>query len=626
MQKDWSNLAKITYRRTYSRKMESGRLENWEDTVKRVVDGNIGKFRGTDLLEENEEERLTYFMLNRKATPAGRMLWLSGTETQGRIGGAGLNNCFYFSCDDYNHFITAQDLLMLGGGIGLSVEHEFVSKLPRIKRGVEITHKATKDADFIVPDSREGWCELTRKVLKSFFETGKSFTYSTIVVRGHGEEIKGFGGKASGPLPLIEMIKKIIEILKAREGKAVRPIDAVDILCSIGEMVVSGNVRRSAIIVLGDAWDKVYLKAKRWDLGNIPNQRAMANFSVICDDIEDVHSSFWETYKNGEPFGIINRTAMKKFARMGELKYDSAVGTNPCGEVALESGEACCLSEIFLPNLESIDEFKEAARLMFRFNKRVTCEDYHHKITDEVVKRNRRTGVGITGCLQSELFDESILDEVYETLRKENVNYSKLLKVPESIRTTVIKPSGTVSLLGDVTPGIHPSFSKFYIRRMRIASNDNLIPLLKESGHHIEPVIKFDGTFDHDTQVVDFPCKTADGTPVADEDWDTFKQLEVLKKAQKHWSDNSVSVTVYYKKEELGKIKEWLKDNLSEIKSISFLCHNDHGFVQAPYEAITEEQYNKLSSKITPIDFDRIEDGELLSSVECSEGGACPVR
>jgi len=630
--KEMSNLAKFVYKRTYARQLEdSQNTENWEDTVKRVIEGNVANYRNTPLLEENEEERLAYYMLNRKAMPAGRMLWLSGTYTQRILGGAGLNNCFYFSCNDYYNFVIAQDLLMLGGGIGMSVEHEFVSKLPKVKKDVRIYHKATNDADFIVPDSREGWGELTRKVLKAFFETGKGFSYSTVCVRGAGEPIKAFGGKASGPIPLINFVTKLCAIFKAREGKSIRPIDASDIICSIGEMVVAGNVRRSAIIVLGDCWDKNYLKAKRFDLADkgiidpIPNQRAMANFSIVCDDIEDVHSLFWDTYKNGEPFGIVNRTNMKKFGRMGEKKFDSAVGVNPCGEISLESGEACCLSDIFMPNLANEEEFKEAARLMFRFNKRVTCENYHQPITDEVVKRNRRTGVGITGCLQSELFTPVVLDSVYNVIQKENVEYSKLLGVPESIRTTTVKPSGTVSLIADTTAGIHPAYSKYYIRRVRIASTDDLVPLLREAGHNIKPVIKFDNTLDHDTLVVDFPCVTPEGTPVADEDRDTFKQLEAIKTAQKYWSDNSVSVTVYYKKEDLGSIKEWLKENLSELKTISFLCHNEHGFIQAPYEAITEEEYNKAVKNIKPLDLNALIKSADVEMDDCSSG-ACPIK
>lgn len=626
MSNSWSNLAKVVYKRTYSRKIEgTENTENWSDTVNRVIEGNIGKYRGTTFLEDGEEERLRYFMENRKALPGGRGLWFSGTKAQEVLGGCGLNNCYFFTADSYENFYLAQDLLMLGGGIGLSVEHRFVSKLPKVKKNVVILNKDTKDADFIVPDSREGWVRLLKKVLKSYFETGESFTYSTIVVRGHGEPIKGFGGVASGPIPLIKCVDKLTSLLVSRAGKSIRPVDAMDIMCIIGEMVVAGNVRRSAILIQGDCWDKEYLKSKRWDLGEVPTQRAMANLSVICDDIEDLHPAFWETYREGEPFGIINRTNMQKYGRIGELKKDAALGTNPCGEITLADSEPCNLTDIFLPNLTDEKEFYESARLMYRWAKRVTNESYHQPKTDAIVKKNRRVGVGITGCLQSSLFTPEILDKAYKIIKEEDKKYSELNNIPESIRLTTIKPSGTVSLLADTTPGIHPAYSKYYIRRVRFSSDDPLIPLLKEAGHVVEAVKKFDGSLDYGTLVVEFPCETSPDTPTADEDWDTWKQLEVLKMVQKYWSDNSVSVTVYYKKEDINLLQDWLKENISSIKTISFLAHNEHGFDQAPYEAITEEQYKRLIQNIKPVDTENIGEAQDVELNDCA-GGVCPIK
>jgi ribonucleoside-triphosphate reductase len=424
---------------------------------------------------------------------------------------------------------------------------------------------------------------------------------------------------------LIVYVDKLIALLKSREGRHLRPVDAADILCSIGEMVVSGNVRRSAIIILGDPWDKEYLKAKRWDLGNIPTQRAMANFSVVVDDVEDLHPLFWKTYEQGEPFGLVNRKNIQKFARMGELKPDTAVGVNPCAEATLEDGEPCNLQEIALPNLLNEEEFVEAARLMHRWGKRVTTETYHQAKCDAVVKRNRRIGTGITGCLQSPLFTPDALDKAYAAIQKENREYSKQLNIPESIRTTVIKPSGTISKVMDCYEGVHPAYSRYIIQRVRFSGTDPLLPLLKEAGHYMEPSIRFDGTLDHNTQVVDFYVSAPESAPVADENWTTWKQLDVVKMAQKHWADQAVSVTVYYRREELDELKNWLKDNLKYLKTISFLCHSEHGFKQAPKEKISKEQYEKLSAKIKPINTDKAGDGELESSLEC-QNGACPVR
>ena len=623
MSKEWSNLAKIVYKRTYARRKENSELETWNETAERVVAGNI---KGKNV-PESEIKRLLWFMKNRKALPGGRGLWCSGTQTHERLGAGALINCWFFTLDNWENFVLTQDLLMLGGGVGASVEHKYTSKLPKVKKGVKIYHKGTKDADFIVPDSREGWCELLRRTLESFFVTGRGFSFSTVCVRGAGEIISGFGGTSSGPLPLITFIEKICKILRNREGRSVHPIDVGDIIAATGEMVVSGNIRRSAIILLGDSWDKEYLKAKRWDLGDIPTFRAYANYSVICEDIEDLHPLFWKTYEHGEPFGIVNRKNIQKYGRMGELQADSAIGVNPCGESTLETGESCNLQEIPLMNLDSVEEFEEAAVLLHRYGKRVTMDGLHHQVCDNVLKRNRRIGTGITGCLGSPLFTPEILDKVYARIQEENILSSKELNIPPAIRTTVIKPSGTMSKLTDMEgcEGIHGPYSEYIIQRVRFSSNDPLIPLLKQAGHHIEPVIKFDGHYDHTTSVVDFYVKAPEGIPIAGKDLDTWKQLEVLKMAQKHWSDQSVSVTVYYKREEIPQVKEWLANNLDSIKTISFLCHSDHGFKQAPKEPITEEQYNKLSSKIKQIEFEEITEGKVMEGLECA-GGVCPLR
>jgi len=625
--KEWSNLAKIVYRRTYARK-DKGPTESWPDTVERVLQGNFRQVLQRPEFAtkaKREMEALRRLMLSRKSGPAGRGYWFSGAPAHERIGGVALNNCWFITSESWENFVIAMDLLMLGGGVGLSVEHRFTSKLPRVRKDVQILHKASKDADFIVPDSREGWCELLRRVLESYFVTGRSFTYSTVCLRGYGEPISGFGGLASGPLPLISFVENLSKILGARAGRAVRPVDAMYLICATGEMVVAGNVRRSAIIILGDAHDKDYLKAKRWDLAPVPSYLATANLSVVIDDVEDLHPLFWKTYECGEPFGIVNRKNMQTYGRMGELREDSAIGVNPCAEATLEPFEPCNLAEQALANIESLAEFIESSRLCFRYAKRVTLEHYHHPQVQKVIERNRRVGVGITGCLESPLFNPHTLDAAYQAIQQEDEEYSRQLGVARSIRTTVIKPSGTMSkVLDQRGEGIHPAYSRYMIQRVRIASNDPLIPLLQAAGHYMEPVVKFDGTIDPTTMVVDFYLQAPEGMPCADEGFDTWKQLDVLLMAQKYWADQAVSVTVYYKREEIPQIKAWLEQNLKYLKTISFLCHAGHGFKQAPKEAITAEQYERLSEKIKPIDALSIE-GPDLDSMECGSGG-CPVK
>jgi hypothetical protein len=1183
-------------------------------------------------------------------------------------------NCWFLTADSWENLPIAMDLLMLGGGVGLSVESQFVQKLPKVKKDVLVKHESSKDAYFIVPDNREGWCALIRKVLKAYFVTGKSFDYSTYCIRGAGELIKGFGGTASGPRPLIRCVENICSILNARVGKHVRPIDVADLMCAIGEMVKAGNVRRSAIMILGDAWDKLLLRCKRWDLGVYPSYRASANYSVVAEEVDDLHPDFWKTYEVGEPFGLFNRKAARKYGRMGEPSHDNCVGLNPCqpefatvltpngistigetavgseiwsgsrwtkvvgkihtgskevlqyqttrgnfvgtedhrvvqkgskievknaesidwclggmglltrelcaqdvmdglvvgdgsvhtasgnlvflcigandtdyftsevkelvgkhraglkptayeitttvsaeelpktyfrkvpdrffrgdaskvrgflrglfsangsvvrdritlkqssrvlidqvqqmlsaigiasyittnrehdvefgngtyrcresydlnvstdrnkfveligfiqqykmdkirtvgkgygsqtseiqsvqslgvmdvyditveadehtywsggllvsncGEATLESGESCvrgdttlitrkgagriselvgqpvevwnggawakvqpfvaakksgfyrvefsdgsfldatpghrwlvkhrfqkeyavhtttelialkerskypisvpradvryikggvtkkyayeygffagdgyidkhrathvfkavlfgrkmdlplkttgrsreypakqnephvvvrfdqlegglchilrdpdaalpdymfswsrssilrfiagwidadgssagcgtrlygcekklrtaqllltkcgvdssinlmskrgdttnygtrnrdvwylqipnsgeipthrvksrgkrkrmtkgmnqvvvsitklgvvepsyCLTEpkthrclfgnvltlqcnlqeIAMHRLEGIDEFVEASKLMHRWGKRVTMEYYHHEVSAEVIARNRRVGTGITGCLRSDLFNPEALDRAYAAIQEENEKYSKELGIPKSIRTTVVKPSGTMGKVMDADgyEGIHPAYSKHFIQRVRFGSTDSLLPYLKRAGHTMELEVNSEGKVNHETVVVDFYCKAPEGYPIADEQWDTWKQLETLKMAQRHWSDQAVSVTVYYRREEIPQIKEWLRKNLSEIKTISFLCHSEHGFKQAPKEAITADQYETLNGRIKPLDIDvqTLGDGDI-DGVDCV-GGVCPVK
>lgn len=273
---------------------------------------------------------------------------------------------------------------MLGSGVGYNIQKEFVYQLPKPKK-IKIVRQDTNDADFIVPDSREGWVKLLEEVLRAHFETGKSFTYSTVLVRGKGALIKGFGGLASGPEELCGGITEISKILNARANKKIRPIDALDIMNIIGWIVVSGNVRRSAELAIGDCDDMQYLASKRWDLGNIPNWRGMSNNSVVCNDISVLPEQFWEGYLgNGEPFGLINLRNAQRMGRAGETQYPDAdvLGFNPCAEQSLAPYETCCLAEIFLPNITTKEQLLDVATLLYRINKHSLALGCHHEETE----------------------------------------------------------------------------------------------------------------------------------------------------------------------------------------------------------------------------------------------------
>ncbi len=617
----YNGLGYIVYRRTYSRQKPDNTYEEWQETITRCING--AQLVGADYTKE-EAERLFDYMFNLKCSFAGRMLWMLGTEHIKRWGGNALLNCWFTTITEYEDFCFIFENLMLGGGVGFSVRREDVHELPKVKENIKVTHKNTNDADFIVPDSREGWVYLLRQVLKSYFRSGKSFSYSTILIRGYGEKINGLGGTASGPKILVDGIENICKVISAREGKKLRSIDVLDVCNIIGSIVVSGNIRRSAQIALGDPDDYLFIRAKRWDLCDIPNYRALSNNTIYADDFSHIQPDIWEGYQgNGECYGFFNSKLAQKKGRIGELIKDNCDGGNPCLEIVLASKENCNLSELYLNNIESKKELIDCAKLLYKTQKAICAMNFLHEDTNKIVHKNFRLGIGITGVCQS-LNKLEWLDECYKEIREFDKEWSKKKNYPESIRISTIKPSGTLSLLAGATPGIHPAYSQYYIRRIRMSSDDKLVSTCKELGYHIEPVKNFDETFDYNTVIIDFPCFAGSNTVLA-KDMPAIKQLELVKQLMTIWSDNSISVTVYYKKEELPEIKKWLKENYKDnIKSVSFLLHKEHGFKQAPYEEITKEQYEERISKIKPLK-NVVVENKTIDFEECKRG-ACPIK
>jgi ribonucleoside-triphosphate reductase len=623
----WGPVGYVTYKRTYSRPTRGGKTEEWQDTIDRVIHScreqlNVG-------FTPLEEAAVRKMMTNLKGTVAGRFLWQLGTKTVDRLGLPSLQNCAFVVVDaPIRPFTWAFEMLMLGSGVGFNIQREHVYQIPMVLNKVKIERKDVNDADFIVPDSREGWVELLQRVLVASFVTGKGFSYACHLIRSKGSPIKGFGGVASGPQDLVWGMTAINDLLNARAGKRLRPIDCLDLMNIIGRIVVAGNVRRSAQIALGDYDDFEFLRAKRWDLGGIPNWRAMSNNSVICDDTSKLPEEFWEGYKgNGEPYGLINLEAARRMGRTGETQYPDldVMGFNPCAEQSLANYETCCLAEIYLPNIRNIRELYEVARLLYRINKHSLAIKCAVQETEDIVHKNMRMGIGVTGYLQATEEQRSWLPFCYEYLRSYDKEYSAEKGFNPSIKLTTVKPSGTLSLLAGVTSGAHPGYSQYYIRRIRMASDSPIVKVVKDHGYHVEFQRNFDGTEDHSTVVTSFPCKFPEGTMLAN-DMTAVDQLEVIKRLQTEWSDNAVSVTIYYRKDELNAIREWLNKNYFNVKSVSFLLHNEHGFDQAPLEEITEEKFLELSAGVRVISsFDDTINLDDMDITDC-DGGACPVR
>jgi adenosylcobalamin-dependent ribonucleoside-triphosphate reductase len=629
----WGEIGYITYKRTYARRLkeddpESETEEFWQ-TIKRELDASDKQLK----VGFTDDEKLRYAetRLGLKWSVAGRFMWQLGTKTVDRLGLPSLQNCAGVVVDEpIRPFTWAFEMLMLGSGVGYNIQKHNVYQLPKIKKKVKIERQDNESADFIVPDTREGWVKLLAKVLKChFYGNGEGFTYSTQLIRGKGATIKGFGGTASGPEELCWGLAEISKIINGRSGKKLRPIDCLDIMNIIGFIVVAGNVRRSAQLAIGDYDDIEFLTAKRWDLSNIPRWRGMSNNSVAApEDLSKLPNEFWDTYNEGEPYGLINLELSKEIGRTGDFRYpDPNVAVyNPCAEQSLINKETCCLGIIFLPNIHNYEEFLECLGYCYRMCKHSLALHCSLKDTEEIVNKYMRMGIGLAGYLQASEEKKQWAEKAYEWLRQYDVEYSAKHGFPVSIKLTTSKPDGTQALLAGVTPGalVSPAPSQFYWRTIRIAASSPLVEVCRNSGYRMEYNLNFDGSTDHNTMVVYFPCRLADGVPHSGHvGW--RDQLDTVRRVQREWSDNSVSNTITYNKEDIPEIKEYLNNHFrNEIKTVSFLLRHEHGFKQAPYIPITEEEYLIEAAKVKPItSLENIQDAFELT--DCGNG-ACPVK
>ena len=406
----WGMLGYITYKRTYARIKDNGdddysETEEFRDSILRVLNACQKQLK---INFTNDELKNAYkYLMSLKCSVAGRFLWQLGTDTVDKIGTMSLQNCAFVNIDEpIKPFTWIFDVLMLGTGVGFNIQRENINKLPPlVDADVYVTRKDTKDADFIVPDSREGWVSLLEKMLEAYFFKGKSFTYSTVLIRTAGSKIKGFGGTASGPEDLVKGLKNIQSVLQKEKDKKLTSVDCLDIINIIATIVVAGNVRRSALVSLGDYDDVEYLRAKNWASGNIPNWRCMSNNSVVCENTNDLPDEFWEGYMGtSEPYGLVNLKLSREIGRIkdGDKYPDPDVkGYNPCCEISLNNFETCCLSEIYLSNVSSYEELKNIATIVYRICKHSLRLNCHHIDTQNIIHKNSRIGIGITGYMQA---------------------------------------------------------------------------------------------------------------------------------------------------------------------------------------------------------------------------------
>lgn len=630
----WGPMGYVIYKRTYARRKDDGVLEEWWETCERVCNG-LMEIGGT--FSDTELEYLFDTMFHLRGTVSGRALWQLGTETVRKVGADSLQNCWHVCVNKLDAFTFTFNQLMLGGGVGFNILPEHVYELPTVKFDPVVERIETHDCDFIVPDNREGWVELLSRVLDGFCVTGKDVRYDTSCVRSKGKAIKGFGGTASGPEDLVKGVDQIVSIFRRRKNTKLRPVDCMDIMNIIGQIVVAGNVRRSSEIALGHHHDFDYLDAKNWGKHQIPNWRAMSNNSVVADQYEQIPECFWQSGYTpnetgecqGEPYGLVNLKNCREFGRLvdGRGNHDPLVqGVNPCAEITLGDKEGCNLAEVFLPNIRTLEEFKAVAGILFKACKTISNAGFSDPDTQAIVDKHHRIGVGLTGYMQApQWHDGDALDAVYRHLEDVDFEVSEQLGCKLSVKMTTVKPSGTLSLLPGVTPGMHGALGRYMLRTVRFMADHPLVEICREHGYRIEPKLEFDGSHDHGTMVIYFPIKQ-DG--VLAEDINVIQELEIQKHLQTYWSDNAVSATHYFEPGDVPKIQAWLEDNFeSGVKSTSFLRREGHGFKQAPFQPITQEEYEIELAKVRPIvradiAFDQ---EDLDSGLECA-GGNCPVR
>ena len=616
----WGPVGYVTFKRTYARRLnefEEGATgtEEWWQTCRRVIEGmfDIQKrhafmigIEWNDAKAQKTAKEAYDRLFNLKWTPPGRGLWMMGTKFVYERTGAGLFNCAFRSTKNIADkggylFAWMMDALMVGIGVGFDTlgAKSFSVKEPQW----------TNDT-LIIEDSREGWVNSVHILLDGYILGKKVPKFDFSAIRGKGEPIRGFGGTSSGADPLIELHANLKELLDPKIGEMVESVDIVDIENLIGRCVVAGNVRRSAALAIGQFDDKEYLTMKN-DQEKLYHHRWGSNNSFEAKVGMDYTWHASQSAINGEP-GYIWLDNARYYGRMKDGKrYDDVkvMGFNPCVEQQLENGELCCLVETYPAKHEHYDDYIKTLEIAYMYGKTVTLVNTHWPETNAIMLKNRRIGLSQTGVIQAfNKFGRRKMyqwcDTAYDHVQKLDKEYSDWLCVPRSVRMTSIKPSGTVSLLNGSTPGIHYPENEFYIRRIRFAMNSKLLPALEEAGYKIEK-----DAYSPNTMCVEFPVKEP-FFQKGKRDISMWEQLEIAAQYQYYWADNSVSITVTFQEHEKDEIKDALEMYEARLKAVSFLKYEETGYKQAPYEPITEEEYNTMIKNITPV-----------KKIETDEGG-----
>jgi len=630
-----NSLGEITFMRTYSRVKPDGSKEKWWEVCKRVAEGSYTvqkdfclrnrlpwNHRKGQASAQEAFDRMFHF----KWTPPGRGLWIMGTPiVMEHKDSTGLQNCAFVSTGDMDRnnpgAVYSLILVLLATGVGVGYDNKGESKSFGI-------YKPKGEYSFVIPDTREGWGEALERIINAYLRPSQKlpvFDYSEI--RPHGTPIKTFGGVASGPEPLKRLLDKVGEILSKRAGELLDGVDIADIVNLTGACIVSGNVRRSATLIMGSAKDDKFINLKNSEVfperndysdSENPGWAYMSNNSVEVSVGQDLSAIVDGIALNGEP-GVIWMDTTRKYGRLADPinnKDWRSAGYNPCAEQSLESMELCTLVETYIGSHETKEDFIRTLKFAFLYAKTVTLLPTKFPDTNAIMQRNRRIGTSISGIADfADINGMSTLrewmDEGYKALKDYDRSYSEWLGIRESVKISTVKPSGTVSILAGVSPGVHWSpGGEYFMRTVRIAKNDPLVSTLIDSGYRVEPSV----TDPENTIVAYFPIHSK--SKRSEKDVTIFEKIALAATAQKYWSDNSVSVTVTFDSEkEAEHVETVLHMYDGQLKTVSFLPMGNDTYPQMPYTQITKEQYEEESKSLKRINFNKLYRGTVVEAV-----------
>jgi len=611
----------VIHKTRYARWIEKeNRREDWHETVERYVEyicSSLEKYNNF-VVDKKLKDKIYDYILNTNVMPSMRGLMTAGPALE--RDNTCLYNCSYLPVDSLRSFDEAMYILMCGTGVGYSVESKYVNQLPVINE-----HFEKSSTVIVVDDSKAGWAKALRELIALLYQ-GQVPSWDVTQVRPAGARLKTFGGRASGPDPLHRLFKFTVETVRNAAGRKLTPLEAHDIMCKIAEVVVVGGVRRSAMISLSDLEDRNMAAAKSGSWWEYNGQRALANNSAVYESkpTMEVFMAEWKSLydsKSGER-GIFSRDAAKRVAsKNGRRDIDHDFGTNPCSEIILRPFEFCNLTEVVVKEGDTLEDLLnkvEVATILGTFQSTFTRFKYLRKQWQKNCDEERLLGVSLTGQLGHKVLNgsegqEQLIDWLTQMRKKAvdvNAKYADKLGINASAAITCVKPSGTVSQLVGCSSGMHPWHNEFYARTIRADNKDPITTLLKDFGVINEP----DVMKPSETTVFTFPIKAPEGATTR-KDLTAVEHLELWLTYQTYWTEHKPSITISVKENEWMAVGSWVYDHMDELSGVSFLPYSDHTYQQAPYQDITESEYNELLTK-TPETIDWV----WLSYYEGSDG------